>query len=67
MPPLIRPTVVFIRRADRPDLLGNNSQALSVVKEVGPCPPTGNIRVYCVTRTQLGLGGSLPRTRLVRE
>ena len=55
----------FIRHADRPDLLGHNCRPLSVVKEVGPCLPTGNIRVYCGTRAQLGLGGSLPMTRLV--
>ena len=55
----------FIRHADRPDLLGHNCRPLSVVKEVGPCPPTVNIMVYCGTRAQLGLGGSLPMSRLV--
>jgi hypothetical protein len=55
----------FIRRADRPDLLGHNCRPLSVAEEVDLCPPTGNIRVYCGARTQLGLGGSLPRTGLV--
>jgi hypothetical protein len=55
----------FIRRADRPDLLGHKCRPLSVAEEVDLCPPTGNIRVYCGARTQLGLGGSLPRTGLV--